>query len=283
MKLSSVFLPLLAASSALAGATRTSLTRRAHRHDVVSSRQAHIQRDLLDVCVSLDVDLDILDIVFGHIKVCLCLSLLPDFIQVDVVAKAAVDLFGEDVVLAELEALTASSLTPRRAAATPPSAFVLPPAWSATASVEPSPTAAALLSPAAAASPLAAQAKLYAASPAAAAASAGNVSTLNPTPSPAADASSHRYSHPLLHTVKTAEPSPTSIRSSARTKRDVLDLGLVAAVKADVADIVKVAGLVGTGVHVGRDLDTDAVEAANAIVDGVAEVGEDALVGINVA
>ncbi|KAI0946558.1 hypothetical protein AcW1_009991 [Taiwanofungus camphoratus] len=97
--------PLLAASSVTAFATRSSLTRGAPRHDVISSRQAHIQRDLLDVCAGLDVDLNVANIVVGHLDVCLCISLLPDFVAVDAVAQAAVALVGEAEVLATLEAL----------------------------------------------------------------------------------------------------------------------------------------------------------------------------------
>ncbi|KZT02867.1 uncharacterized protein LAESUDRAFT_393558 [Laetiporus sulphureus 93-53] len=107
MKFSTTFIPLLAAGSSLAAATRSSLTRgaAASRRDIIQSRQMHIQRDLLDVCASLDVDLEILGIVYGHLDICLCVSLIPDFIEVDVVAQAAVDVLGLAVVEASIQAL----------------------------------------------------------------------------------------------------------------------------------------------------------------------------------
>lgn len=54
MKLTSLFSVALAATSAFASAT--SLTR---NYDVVRARQAKVQRDLLDICAGLDVDLEV--------------------------------------------------------------------------------------------------------------------------------------------------------------------------------------------------------------------------------
>jgi len=105
MKFRSLFVSLVAATTSLAAVPRSSLTRGAARHDVIAARQAHVQRDLIDVCAGLDVDFEVLNIVFGHLDVCLCIGLLPDFIEVDVVAQAAVAVAGETVVLAQLEAL----------------------------------------------------------------------------------------------------------------------------------------------------------------------------------
>ncbi|EED80966.1 predicted protein [Postia placenta Mad-698-R] len=105
MKLATTLVPLLFATACLAAATRTSPSPRAHRRDVIAARQAHVRRNLLDVCAGLDTDLTVLGIVTGHIDTCLCLSLLPDFLQADATAKAAVTLAGVDVVTAQLEAL----------------------------------------------------------------------------------------------------------------------------------------------------------------------------------
>lgn len=44
-------------------------------------------------------------IVVGHIDICLCISLIPTFIQANVVAQAAVLLVGEAKVTALIEAL----------------------------------------------------------------------------------------------------------------------------------------------------------------------------------
>ncbi|EMD36280.1 hypothetical protein CERSUDRAFT_115230, partial [Gelatoporia subvermispora B] len=111
MRFSTAALPLLLATSSLA-ASIPGLIRTAARRDAIRARQAHIQRDLVDVCAGLDVDLtlDLIKIdgkplVAGHLDVCLCISLLPDFIKVDVVAQAAVALVGETQVLAILEGL----------------------------------------------------------------------------------------------------------------------------------------------------------------------------------
>lgn len=51
-------IPLLiaAASPALAHSTRTT------EHNAIAARQAHVPRGLVDVCVGLDVDLDLLEI-----------------------------------------------------------------------------------------------------------------------------------------------------------------------------------------------------------------------------
>ncbi|PCH38975.1 hypothetical protein WOLCODRAFT_29297 [Wolfiporia cocos MD-104 SS10] len=104
MKLTTALVPLLAATSSFAAAVRSSLTRGA-RNDVIAARQAHVQRDLVDVCAGLDVDFEVLDIIFGHLEVCLCISLIPDFIEADVIVQAAVDVAGVAVVTAQLEAL----------------------------------------------------------------------------------------------------------------------------------------------------------------------------------
>ncbi|KAH9950792.1 hypothetical protein B0H21DRAFT_460379 [Amylocystis lapponica] len=101
----SALIPLLAASSALGA----SLLRSPARYDVLSSRQARVQRDLLDVCVGLDVDLTVnpagIPVLAGHLDVCLCISLLPDFITTNAVAQAAVNLVDKVTVLTQLEAL----------------------------------------------------------------------------------------------------------------------------------------------------------------------------------
>ncbi|KAH8103394.1 hypothetical protein BXZ70DRAFT_727352 [Cristinia sonorae] len=98
-------LVLLAVSSASA----TSLT---HGYDIVKSRQAKVHRDLLDVCVGLDADLTLADIlrdgnplVAGHLNVCLCVSAIPDFIKTNAAAKLAVNLLGVAKVTALIEAL----------------------------------------------------------------------------------------------------------------------------------------------------------------------------------
>ncbi|KAJ3486646.1 hypothetical protein NLI96_g4110 [Meripilus lineatus] len=108
MKFASLFSVALAAGSAVA--TGTSLTR---SYDVVQARQAKVQRDLLDVCAGLDLDLkiDLLDkpIVLGHIDVCLCVSLIPTFIKTNVAAKAGCLLGGETKIIAILEGLIHSA------------------------------------------------------------------------------------------------------------------------------------------------------------------------------
>ncbi|THG92847.1 hypothetical protein EW026_g8203 [Hermanssonia centrifuga] len=91
------FLPLvLAATSTVA----TSLTR---SYDVVRARQVKVQRDLLDVCVGLDVDVEIGSIIrdgkpliLGHVDICLCLSLLPNFCLENTIGQAAALLLGQD-------------------------------------------------------------------------------------------------------------------------------------------------------------------------------------------
>ncbi|KII84764.1 hypothetical protein PLICRDRAFT_45568 [Plicaturopsis crispa FD-325 SS-3] len=68
--------------------------------------QGHLgRRALLDVCANVDVDLNVLGIVFGKIDVCLCLSAIPTFLETNVVAIAAVDLLGIADVTAALTAL----------------------------------------------------------------------------------------------------------------------------------------------------------------------------------
>ena len=128
MKFSTVAPLFLAATSAYA----TSLT---SGYDLLRSRQHKVHRDLLDVCVGLDVDLTLADIlrngellsriphntvclcssglplVAGHIDVCLCVSLIPDFIQANAVAQAAVNLVGVAKVTALLEGLVSYLLS----------------------------------------------------------------------------------------------------------------------------------------------------------------------------
>lgn len=110
MKLATTLVPLLSATACLAAATRTSPSPRAHRRDVIAARQAHVRRNFLDVCAGLNTDLTVLGFVTGHLDTCLCLSLLPGFLQVDATAKAAVVLAGVDVVTAQLEALVSFPL-----------------------------------------------------------------------------------------------------------------------------------------------------------------------------
>jgi len=64
---------------------------------------------LVDVCANVDIDLEILGIVFGHIDVCLCISALPVFVQTNVVAILAAEVEGVDAVIAALEAQINSS------------------------------------------------------------------------------------------------------------------------------------------------------------------------------
>ncbi|KII85425.1 hypothetical protein PLICRDRAFT_44725 [Plicaturopsis crispa FD-325 SS-3] len=102
-----------ASAAALLLASASSVYAAKHpKNALIQSRQAHIRRDILDVCAALDVDLSLPDIlkhgeplVTGHLDVCLCISVLPTFIQVDAAAQAAVALLGEGPVTATLEAL----------------------------------------------------------------------------------------------------------------------------------------------------------------------------------
>ncbi|KAA1472643.1 hypothetical protein DENSPDRAFT_193617 [Dentipellis sp. KUC8613] len=74
--------------------------------DVLSSRQVHVdKRGLIDVCVGLDVDLDILGIVVGHLDVCLCLSVLPDFVKTNPVCQSGSMVGGDREVQSTLENL----------------------------------------------------------------------------------------------------------------------------------------------------------------------------------
>ncbi|TCD69575.1 hypothetical protein EIP91_006997 [Steccherinum ochraceum] len=105
MKFSTVAPLVLAASSAYA----SSLTR---GYDVIKSRQAKIRRDVLDVCVGLDVDLTLTDIlqngkplVAGHLDVCLCVSLIPEFVKSNSACQTASGLLGVAKVTAILEGL----------------------------------------------------------------------------------------------------------------------------------------------------------------------------------
>jgi len=90
----SAFIPLILSSTALAASRRS--------HDVVTARQAQIKRGLVDVCVALDLDVTLLDIlpggkplVAGHVELCLCVSVLPDFIRSNSVGQNVVRYLGE--------------------------------------------------------------------------------------------------------------------------------------------------------------------------------------------
>jgi len=67
-------------------------------------------RALLDVCAEVDAELMISNaigtpVVFGVVDACICLSVLPLFIEVNAVAQAGVLLFGKTKVIAALTAL----------------------------------------------------------------------------------------------------------------------------------------------------------------------------------
>ncbi|THH26726.1 hypothetical protein EUX98_g7464 [Antrodiella citrinella] len=108
MKFFSTVTPLVLAASA----TYVSATSLTNGYNIIKSRQAKVHRDLLDVCVGLDADLVLSEIiqdgkalVAGHLDVCLCVSLIPDFIKVNVVAQTAVNLLGVAKVSALIEGL----------------------------------------------------------------------------------------------------------------------------------------------------------------------------------
>ncbi|EMD32530.1 hypothetical protein CERSUDRAFT_87858 [Gelatoporia subvermispora B] len=64
------------------------------------------QRDLVDVCANVDAELQVdvlgIKVDIGLIQVCLCLSVLPTFIETNLIAIAAVDLVGQASVLSAL-------------------------------------------------------------------------------------------------------------------------------------------------------------------------------------
>lgn len=80
--------------------------------DVLTSRQYHAPRALLDVCVYLDVDvlagLNLLgiplDAALGT-DICLCLSALPVLLKTNIHLGALVSAFGTDIVTTELNAI----------------------------------------------------------------------------------------------------------------------------------------------------------------------------------
>lgn len=90
----------------------------ATNRDIIRARQVQVKRDLLDVCVALNLDVRIapggkyvlsvdifsliafdfigLNILAGHLDICLCLSLLPDFLKSNSVAGTVTDYLGPD-------------------------------------------------------------------------------------------------------------------------------------------------------------------------------------------
>ncbi|KAF9788434.1 hypothetical protein BJ322DRAFT_632612 [Thelephora terrestris] len=95
------FLPLLLSSSVLAV-----------NRDAIRARQAHVKKDLLDVCVALDLDVVVapagVTIVEGHIDLCLCLSVLPGFLGSNLVAQNVVNHLGHDGALSYFTGLIQS-------------------------------------------------------------------------------------------------------------------------------------------------------------------------------
>ncbi|THH09074.1 hypothetical protein EW146_g8795 [Bondarzewia mesenterica] len=89
------------------------------RPDAVAA-QAHQNdlRALVDVCASIDADLDVPNpfggnaLVIGKLDLCLCLSAIPQFLTANVLAIAAVAIAGKPVVTAALEALFRSMTLP---------------------------------------------------------------------------------------------------------------------------------------------------------------------------
>jgi len=95
MKLSSSLFMLIGASVALAKQSAE-----------IARRQAHIPRALVvDVCASVDLDIEVAAllpgakaIVIGHIDICLCLSVVADFVASDSTCKSAAQHIGNDGV-----------------------------------------------------------------------------------------------------------------------------------------------------------------------------------------
>lgn len=92
----SALIPFILSSTVFAATTRRS-------NSVLTSRQAHLKRGLVDVCVALDLDIELLDIlpggvplIEGHIDLCLCLSVLPDFVKTNDVAQKVVQRLGSE-------------------------------------------------------------------------------------------------------------------------------------------------------------------------------------------
>jgi len=86
MKWASFAVPVLAASSAFA-----------HSKGIVSARQAHVERGLLDICISINGDLNLLNIlpggkplVFVDLDTCLCLGALPTFVNAFLQVKGGI-------------------------------------------------------------------------------------------------------------------------------------------------------------------------------------------------
>jgi len=68
--------------------------------DVFQARQAHVKKGLVDICASVDIGGDVSiggqNLLLAKIEICLCLSLLPDFLSNHPVARQVVDKCGQD-------------------------------------------------------------------------------------------------------------------------------------------------------------------------------------------
>ncbi|KIJ47899.1 hypothetical protein M422DRAFT_28695 [Sphaerobolus stellatus SS14] len=67
------------------------------------------QRSLVDVCGNVNADLNIGNILFGRIELCLCASALPNLIQSNAILSAAASLYGQATVTSEVNNMLASS------------------------------------------------------------------------------------------------------------------------------------------------------------------------------